>query len=360
MDQASNPIEESEIVSSSGGIGRIEKILRETSTTQTKALFWQIPHASGKKDVSLKVGRYEKGSWIPFRRATNDITLNEEEIDALIDFVSKNFRPVKTGESKWLPVTDEAIKSYLEANPDILVRLAKDKLTSKDITALAYRKKQLDIFKYLLETLDGLQKYKEHFKLTDSDERAWQFFFEKNPWIFGYGLNYVFNSPLEGKKLRQVIVGFDFTKHGKEVDALLKTSGLVSSICLVEIKTPSADLLGAEYRNTWKPSEELSGGAQQLRNYARQTIRNLEEVHLKDGKGDPTGEELHTYIPKSYLIIGSLKEFCTEHGVNREKFFAFESFRKGQQDLEVITFDELLSRAKSIVGHEAEETQPAT
>ncbi|MBI3696057.1 MAG: hypothetical protein HY238_14600 [Acidobacteria bacterium] len=32
-------------------------------------------------------------------------------------------------------------------------------------------------------------------------EAAWQSFFEKNTWIFGYGLFYVFTSSLEKQKL---------------------------------------------------------------------------------------------------------------------------------------------------------------
>lgn len=32
---------------------------------------------------------------------------------------------------------------------------------------------------------------------TQSKEMIWQQFFEKNTWIFGYGLNYIFNSTLD-------------------------------------------------------------------------------------------------------------------------------------------------------------------
>ena len=34
------------------------------------------------------------------------------------------------------------------------------------------------------------------------DEALWQYFFEENTWIFGYGLQYVINVPLEKQKIR--------------------------------------------------------------------------------------------------------------------------------------------------------------
>lgn len=67
--------------------------------------------------------------------------------------------------------------------------LVEENVLDSDIVAIAYRKKQLDVFKTLLS--------------GNTSEGEWQNFFEDNPWIFGYGLNYVFLTNLDGEKLSQ-------------------------------------------------------------------------------------------------------------------------------------------------------------
>ena len=74
-----------------------------------------------------------------------------------------------------------------------------------------------------------------------ADEALWQKFFEKNSWIFGYGLSYIYLSGLDDKRLEQVVSGHMVFKRGKRADALLRTRGVISSLCFVEIKTAQID-----------------------------------------------------------------------------------------------------------------------
>lgn len=62
--------------------------------------------------------------------------------------------------------------------------------------------------------------------IVDSSEAVWQKFFEKNPWIFGYGLSYIHLSALDDKKLEQVVHGHTVSEHGKRVDALSEVAEL--------------------------------------------------------------------------------------------------------------------------------------
>ena len=81
------------------------------------------------------------------------------------------------------------IKSIFYKNPDIklIEETLRSNVTSKDIVAIGYRKNQLEIFKKLL--YEGyLSEYKKVIKMENSkDEKVWQYFFEKNEWIFGFG-----------------------------------------------------------------------------------------------------------------------------------------------------------------------------
>ena len=53
-------------------------------------------------------------------------------------------------------------------------------------------------------------------------------------------------------------------------------------------------------------------------------------------------------MPKSFLVVGSLKEFTAAKGVNEARHRSFELFRPNLNP-EIITFDELYERARFIV-----------
>lgn len=65
--------------------------------------------------------------------------------------------------------------------------------------------------------------------------------------------------------------------------------------------------------------------------------------------GDPTGEQLFAYQPRSFLVVGNLDEFKTPAGINIDKYRSFELYRRHTDRPEIITFDELYERAKFIV-----------
>ncbi|RUU29511.1 Shedu immune nuclease family protein [Mesorhizobium sp. M6A.T.Ce.TU.016.01.1.1] len=227
-------------------------------------------------------------------------------------------------------------------------------ITSADLVNVGYRKAQLEVFENLLRDSRAIERYRQDHSIGGGLEAIWQHFFELNTWIFGYGLDFVFNCPLDGKRLEQTVHGFDLAGTGKIADGVLKTAGIISSLCLVEIKTPTANLVEEhQYRSDcWQASRALSGGIAQAQKTVQKTIENVAlspVLRSVTKQGDPTGEVVHSYQPKSYLIIGSLAEFQTSQGVNHEKFASFELLRRHTHQPEIMTFDELLERAKFIV-----------
>ena len=179
-------------------------------------------------------------------------------------------------------------------------------------------------------------------------------FRSKNPWVFGYGLGYLFLSSLDDKKLEQVVQGHSVSSYGKRVDALMKTKGIISNLCFVEIKTHATDLLNSTHYRTgcWAPSKELAGAISQVQGTVASAIETLSsKISINDDQGNPTGEDIFNYQPKSYLVIGTLQEFVSDHGVNSDKLRSFELLRKNTVNPEIITFDELYERAKFIVYH---------
>jgi len=132
----------------------------------------------------------------------------------------------------------------------------------------------------------------------------------------------------------------------------MKTRGLISSLCFVEIKTHKTPLLkNNTYRSEcWPISEELSGSIAQIQKTVQKAIRDIEtKLEINDSSGYPTGELAFLYLPRAYIVIGCLDEFLGEQGVNEQKFSSFELFRRNLTNPEIITYDELYERAKFIV-----------
>lgn len=283
-----------------------------------------------------------------------------DEIGKLVEFINHiQAMPLKS--SGPIKITDEDLRrivlssaqaqAILQDNQELFAEVLRSAVTKEDVVAVGYRKRQLQVFQRLLQEPTYFEEIKV--KKGCTSEAVWQRFFEKNPWIFGYGLSYLQLSGLDDKKLEQVVHGYTVSEHGKRVDALLRTRGVVSSLCFVEIKTHKTELLQKKaYRpGCWAASDELAGGISQVQGtvaLASEAIRA--KLSLTDDSGSPTGEEAFNYMPKSFLVVGSLQEFVGDHGVNQERYRSFELFRRNVNSPEIITFDELFERARFIVG----------
>lgn len=269
---------------------------------------------------------------------------------SIIELKDSNSQKISYEELKKLSFSKEQYLEIVSNDLEILQEILNNNITHSDIVAIGYRKEQLGIFEKLLFDEEYFNRFKIQ-QSIDSDEKVWQNFFEKNTWIFGYGLNYIFNTPLSGKKLEQVVAGYNVFSAGKRVDALMTTRGLISSLCFAEIKTHKKQLLNRQYRpESFSISDDLAGGIAQIQKTVQKSIIELKtKIEQKDKNGNPTGENVFLYQPKSFLIIGCLKEFVTDNGINEDKFSSFELFRKNITNPEIITFDELYERAKYIV-----------
>ncbi len=258
-----------------------------------------------------------------------------------------------------LLVSVDEKKRFLRQNPQLVLDLLNNDLTQADIVALAYRKRQLEVFDNLLHEPGFFAERQRQWRKRGK-EAVWQEFFEQNPWIFGYGLNYVFTTGFDDKKLEQVTSGYSVNQAGKRVDAFLRTRGLISSLCFVEIKTHETNLLEnlpEPYRpDCWRVSSELMGSVAQIQKTVHNAMAGIKsrfDMHTR--VGDPTGETAFLYQPKSFVVIGSLSEFVTARGINESRFGSFQLFRRNLVNPEIITFDELFERAKHIVKNSEEE-----
>lgn len=320
-----------------------ELVIRTTSTgvQQVKAKF-------------LEDSRHISHLWFQRWNTKTDHPIGEQvilygdEISRLQEFLSGiaaleiphdgtfnvNFRDLRL-----VHLPDAEARKVLESHPDLVAEFARSKITTEDVVALAYRRKELESFQILL-------------KCKSSSEADWQEFFQKNQWIFGYGLAYVFTTSLDSGKLQETIRGASLTKVGKRPDGIMKTRAAISALCLVEIKKHNTGLLktGTYRPGTWAPTAELSGAVAQCQENVRTAVDELGTHHrFTDQSGQFTGEDLMAVQPRSFLIIGDLNEFHGENGVNVARYRSFEDYRRNLRQPEILTFDELFERARFIV-----------
>lgn len=283
-----------------------------------------------------------------------------DEIPRLLAFF-RDIADVEFKDSIGLNITDSDLRNLVlsqsqatalvQENQDVFIEAMRAEVTKGDIVALGYRKKQLGVFSQLLRDPIFFDQCKKT-KNISGDEPLWQAFFEKNPWVFGYGLSYFYVTGFDEAKLEQVVQGYDLLNRGKRADAVMKTKGIINSMCFVEIKHHNTKLLSPDsYRaGCWAPSKELSGAVAQVQATVAVAMHKLHGLQrVADSQGNLTGEDVFNFKPRAFIVIGYLGEFIGEHGVNQEKLRSFELYRTSITGVEILTFDELHERAKFIV-----------
>ena len=165
-------------------------------------------------------------------------------------------------------------------------------------------------------------------------EAKWQAFLNNHPFI----LNMAFGYPIIVVGSQASVGGRRINGTGDRIVDYLVQNRMTNNTAIVEIKKPTTRLLNKRlYRNeVYQPSSDLTGAISQVLDQKYELTRRI--VHLKDDSGR---FDLETYSVRCYLIIGMIP--C-----DKERIKAFEMFRGNLKDVEIVTFDELLEKLKSL------------
>lgn len=274
-----------------------------------------------------------------------------------VDLKGISERRIQLGGESFDKLDDETkrkLKTLLSTDDgqDVILALLNDgAITSLDIVNVGYRKQQLIIFRELLDNLEQWKIYgaeqKDKGENLDAtkEEKVWQFFFKKNPWIFGYGLDYKYLNILQNES---VVRGSDVSGKGSEnLDTL---AGNTDYTVLIELKKPSTELFGNDQNraNSWRLSNDLFSAVSQILEYKASHIVEWENESKKydDSEAKITQKALD---PKTVLIIGRDSMF---NGTDKEvdiKKKTFELYCRDSRNIKILTYDELYRRAKFIV-----------
>jgi hypothetical protein len=165
-----------------------------------------------------------------------------------------------------------------------------------------------------------------HRERSNNSEEFWQRMFDGHPELL--------SAAAHGRAFKLgakcYVGGKAITNRGGNVlDFLAQHHG---DVVLIEIKTPSARLLGPEYRSVYPPSHELSGAVTQALNYRLSLLNDLYVLQAHS-------PNLRVHFPSIFVLIGDAEREDMSEAQRR----SFELFRSSLKDVMIQTYDELFA-----------------
>ena len=193
---------------------------------------------------------------------------------------------------------------------------------------------------------EALREFEDELKAVRWNETLWEKFFKRNEWIFGLGLRLQFLGMLQNQA---DYGGADFTQKGvQKGEFLMATEANERFTVLIEIKRPDSSIFrdsasDRPYRNG------VPGFSTEFANAISQVQVNARTWETQGSRRDEDIEVLsqtrtRTIAPRSILVYGHTQELLDLPRRN-----SFELFRRHMGSPDVVTFDELLARARFIV-----------
>lgn len=310
--------------------GRLAKVLLNKPRVVTRAVFWKIPHHTEREDVCLKLGRYKKSPDFDVEEEPeslepkSELTLNQDEFKALIDFLQQSYEPFKQG-----------IKAFIPLDRPF------DAENAKQIRALFSLPDKQKLVHFILENevipeelAAGLRQaqrtraVQEFSSMLDRNllEGAWQKWFEANNWVLGSQ----FIRILEERHIDTENIS-DFLMEA--YDGFLD---------VVEIKRPGGGLqfwAATRDHGNYVPSSDLTKAVTQASRYIYEVEREANSVKFLERVGG-----VKTVKPRCILVFGRSNDW------NDEQAEAYRIMNAGFHNLTVLTYDHVLTRARRIVG----------
>ncbi|MBQ6430403.1 MAG: DUF4263 domain-containing protein [Oscillospiraceae bacterium] len=297
------------------------KVLKTKQRVYSQALLMKIPHDhAGLSDISLKLGRYT----LPYGRVVgnqpkSELTLDNDELSALIKYISDNYTPVNLGQGQYISVDrDNAelirqFKTLVDGQTDTANLLIENGILSDHVYVAATS----------IKKIAALEQY-EASLAKDYPERYWQSWFSENKWLLGSDFAQIIDERrIDTENIADYIMrAFD---------------GFVD---LVEIKKPNGLPFWASSKDhdNYVPSSELIKAITQCLNYLRAIEEEANSVKFVQKT------KSKVIKPRCILIYGRSDNW------NDEQREAYRILNTAYNQLSILTYDHLLLRAKNVLG----------
>jgi Domain of unknown function (DUF4263) len=305
--------------------------LKRKARVVTEACLWLVKHNTHEDELSLKLGRYnlEGGKKPLVPSPKSELTLDHEELSALVEFLETNLEPFHAGAAQWLTLTGAVDQAHIEqlqkffASPDrskLLDLLVEHNVVADDLLLGLQLQQRSKAVGELAAMLDN-----------DLVESEWQRFFQRNDWIMGSEFVRILEE-------RAIDVGHiaDYIMQG--YDGFLD---------LVEIKRPGGGLKfwsDTLDHGNFVPHSDLVKAITQSARYLYEVEREADSVKFQERVGD-----VKTIKPRCVLIYGRSNDW--DDG-QRE---AYRILNASYHNLTILTYDHVLARAQRILDLQAGE-----
>lgn len=178
-------------------LGEIEgaiclRLTGNTRKTQVSALITQDDKQI--KRLTLQTFKTRAGDWIESVEK-DEFTFRADEFNRLLSFLCQiKFVDLSNEDNFQIEdiSTKNGPKAVIDASDRGILDRIKNMAVGQRIGLLEALQNSLshEEVNILLGRRNGLQEYEEHIRVGDWSEAQWQDFFEREQWVFGYGLDY--------------------------------------------------------------------------------------------------------------------------------------------------------------------------
>lgn len=292
--------------------------------SSSRAVFFRNTHqTTGEKIVSLKIARYRKVNGTFYEKQDKSITLSCGEIDKLIEYIQEYYAPLNTGMSEFISVDKDAAELFAKVRdlgiPDaeVVKKLHESGILTENLSVAitaAERNRAVSEFEQAIS--------------SGYPESYWQDWFSRNKWVLGSEyLNILPERDIDVTDIADYLM--------RAVDGFLD---------VVEIKRPDLPFwTRPDSHGNLCPSSQLTAAITQCLNYLYKIELQSNSVEFMERV-----EDTKTVKPQCMLVYGRSVDW------DDNELKSLRILNAAYHQLHIITYDQLLMRAKLLLGIENE------
>lgn len=299
--------------------------LSSGSRSSCRAVFFRNTHEStGEKIISLKVARTQRKGGVYQPKPDKTITLTSAELDNLIAYIQEYYTPLNIGMTEFIAADEDAAKLFSKvrelgiSDDEVVDKLHESGILTENLSVAITAASRNYAIRDFEDAID------RHYA-----ESYWQSWFEGNKWILGSEfLNILPERDIDVDDIADYLM--------RSFDGFLD---------VVEIKKPDVPFwTGPDSHSNLCPSAQLTAAIMQCLNYLyRIELQSNSVEFLERVYGTKTVK------PQCLLVYGRSNTW------GEDELKSLRILNASYHQLHIITYDQLLIRAKQLLGVEEEE-----
>lgn len=293
------------------------KVLSAGKRSSCRAIFFRNTHKSnGTPIISLKIARLDKDG-----KAKEDktITLRQEEIDFLIEYIQEYYTPLNIGLTEFIEADRDAAEIFKKVRD---LGISDEEVASKLIES-GILTQNLSVAITAAERNNAVCDFELSLN-QEPTEAFWQDWFSRNKWVLG-------------SDYLNILPERDIDAHDIADYLMRSIDGFVD---VVEIKKPDLPFwAGPDSHGNYYPASQLTAAISQCLNYLYRIELQSNSVDFMERVGGAK-----TVKPQCMLVYGRSDDW------GEDKMKALRILNAAYNQLHIITYDQLLIRAKQLLG----------